>query len=908
MPNSAINADIESEPPHLYSARRTGDEFMSMERLASAYPHALSFPRLAVALLVKGRWKLERLWLSLDAEGEGEALYRFSSGPHQLHYFVISNAYPESEKTDHNTGDKWDILSALCQGEWTPDREAVIRHELSKQRSGRPDYDTLVYARANRSGRLFDHVVESLAAGRQPDGHRLASVGYIARTTSFAGNGLLGMRQFSGYGADHPLNRPYHAQMCGAMLLREFVYDLVDHMASARGGAQAVPLDTGLKRYLGIGNSAASGLVYFVANHPRMMQRWGENLEQALDQVRARSVRKGDREIAAFKTLLDRACRYLAECRCDDNEVFADPEAVRGELAAFAIRIAPLVENDVATDLWSRIDSMARETLGIAAREILNSILLELYEDIQAHFIDRFWVDEELRTAPEMPLGMLRRIIDHTYGWMEGAEPDDHHYFWYRSEDAPGDPRRGIRGRTPGIEHETPLDLSLKVSDLKRAIAEREESGLTGDLLLERPDLHYVVSRIQTLRDAQYAEYRQNYLSRSFNRFIPVRLILSFYGMEKFNTHRPKAVRGAFLQGAPLAQDIARGKDGTWPFPVMPLPHVQPVEAAQPADKAREGQFEGDVARVAKLAENRARRYVDTRGANPVAIKVSPVELLRATQKTLQGLGMSLGPSTEAALLVLQGEMICGEAYQSLVAQIEAGEGLAEKGAPAAFDANGVLTLDAGSAPFITRAPTLADAVAGRALASAEGIAAAAVFDTHGFSALEYLAARTAERGLVSVLAWRGKAEAEPLGRNRIVISGPGEGSPWMIAIPGSRSSRIFSSFAPKTAAHPVTGGWFSPDLLLEQVPQETDMAGLSAVFICARPTEAHAGLFEQLAGQTAGGAKPAAIFAPGALSDAFARAEQEGLDIKRPHFDAIFQLSEGVRVPREKEKLVASE
>ena len=47
-------------------------------------------------------------------------------------------------------------------------------------------------SRANRSVRLFAHVIDSLAAGRQPDREQIEAVGYLMRTTAVYGSGKLG--------------------------------------------------------------------------------------------------------------------------------------------------------------------------------------------------------------------------------------------------------------------------------------------------------------------------------------------------------------------------------------------------------------------------------------------------------------------------------------------------------------------------------------------------------------------------------------------------------------------------------------------------------------------------------------------------------------------------------------------
>jgi hypothetical protein len=200
--------------------------------------------------------------------------------------------------------------ASSAKGEWTAEREAHLRREVPKQRAGFADYDTLIYARGNRSARLFDHVVDSLARGLQPNLDLIAPIGYILRTTAFIGNGQLGTRAWAGFDRDHPLRRPYHAQFCSAFMLREFVFDLVDHMARARN-PDAARLAPPYRRYIGLGNSAATGLAAFVTNHPQFMHRWSLACEEALALAKARPlVAEARRE---FVALLDKAITYHEE-------------------------------------------------------------------------------------------------------------------------------------------------------------------------------------------------------------------------------------------------------------------------------------------------------------------------------------------------------------------------------------------------------------------------------------------------------------------------------------------------------------------------------------------------------------------------------------------------------------------
>ncbi|NED90611.1 hypothetical protein G3I76_62340, partial [Streptomyces sp. SID11233] len=63
------------------------------------------------------------------------------------------------------------------------------RNEMPRLYHGRATAHTLTWCRANRSLRVFAHVVEALAAGRQPDTVALARVGYLMRNIGLDGNG-----------------------------------------------------------------------------------------------------------------------------------------------------------------------------------------------------------------------------------------------------------------------------------------------------------------------------------------------------------------------------------------------------------------------------------------------------------------------------------------------------------------------------------------------------------------------------------------------------------------------------------------------------------------------------------------------------------------------------------------------
>ncbi|HTP97619.1 MAG TPA: hypothetical protein VMK05_17335 [Burkholderiales bacterium] len=748
---------------------RPASAVMSVRHAGAAVANALSFARSALREIVRGRWKIEKPRFDLDAEGRGEVLYRFSDGHWTFHFFLVSLKLDEAQKMDRNWAQAWDAMGVLCEGEWTPEREALLRAEVPKQRAGYADYDTLVYARGNRSARLFDHVVDALAAGRQPDLGRIAQVGYILRTTAFIGNGQLGTRPYAGFAPDHPLRRPYHAQMCSAFLLREYVFDLVDHIARSRN-PRAARLDPAYRRYLGLGNAAATGLVAFIVNHPHLMQRW----MLAHETARARALRRGigPDGAAGFGRLLDRAIRHYRESESERRDLFATASCVAAELERFRAGFTPL---QPAGASGSQLADRAARELGPEAQEVLDALLLELHPDLVAAAVDDFDADERMQTQPAMTVAALRDLLRTHYGWALDGErggwaPDGgttaQKYFWYRSSQAPRDVRRGIRGLAPELESENGMDTVLQARRLADTLAQSDATATTAELLCAHPELRHIVARVQTLAGLDYAELRANWLGPEFSPFEPVRFVLALFGMEKFEAALPKSVRGAFLQGAPIAGDVEQGRDGDWPFPLIPAAGSLAV-TLDPLPAPGQGALRERIAPPVRTT-----------------LRIAPNDLARTLQNALQAHGATLGVAEEAAAMLAFAQA-CGEAaVPSLLRQCRDGLAAGSARVERLRRAAGGCVLDAHGASALLAAPAALD------LACALGGVVVVVGARHA-AMLGQLALRCAERGLLGCAAWRPAAGALAL-----ALAGAGEAGPWFAFAPALDAAR-----APDAAA-----------------------------------------------------------------------------------------------------------
>ncbi|MCG8353935.1 MAG: hypothetical protein MI920_00040 [Kiloniellales bacterium] len=554
---------------------RPPDEVMRLARMGSFYQSRLSFMRSLVRRMQREAWRITRDRFDLDRNGYGTAVYRVATPYGDFSLVAFSHELAPEERSDRVIAEKWDATFALAIGR--PDEAAVerLRANVPRQEAGRCSAQELVLSRANKSVRLFDHVVERLAAGQQPDIAALAEVGYLMRTTAVYGNGKFGL-------ADRPkihdgpvLNGPFQAEMLTVYLIREFTFDLVAHIAAQRSPETAVALAPERKRMLGIGNATGLGMAPFLISHPKLLHRWIAARETAIARVRAVAQAKlAERQ--HFEALLARARHHIGQWHTGDPRFSARIEILRPELAAFA----KWVEAERAGVLagptpWEAVVAKACETLSIEGQELVNSLILEPYPALVDDLESTMCSDEVLNLRPEMTLDGLKALIAERYGWalrFDFAEPAAQHLFWYVSEEKL-EPRLGEREREPGADKEMRIgvarDLRRLYDELAQEVAEHP-TQMVAEFLLRRPGWRHLVRRVQGLADCPYAEIRDNLLDRDCIAIDILRCKLAFFGASKFDPKSDRWLRITMYQGAPPAEALAAPDADDWAFFVVP--------------------------------------------------------------------------------------------------------------------------------------------------------------------------------------------------------------------------------------------------------------------------------------------------------------------------------------------------
>jgi len=555
---------------------RPGHEVMKTSRLAAIQPSRLSGTRAFMNKMIRERWDISNLLFDVDENAEGTVVYSIKAPDQEFSFIGFSRPPSRTARTGRIIGQAWDMMGALIEGPATEAEIETARREIPKLYTGRATAGTLIWCRSNRSMRVFDQTLEALAEGRQPSVADLSKVCYLMRNTGLDGNGTFGTRSFPSLGARHALGGVLEAQLLTAYLMREFSCDLVEHLA-AKKSDKAVRLDPQLRRYIGVGNGSALGLIFFVHKHPRLINGLLAAREGAIAAARALKLDASDARVAKLLDLVRQAIVFrrqdqmVYETFASSADVAADLERVVAALEEFR-RSGTVLGRKADYPL----DILAFEfevEIVPEAYETFLSLLIELVPEEADALLAAVDGPDEFTVSPAETVEDLMALVRDEYRWAldtDMAGPDAYKYVWYKSETAE-EPRRGSREEVPEA-----LDLGLDVcggiqtlfADLGRA----ESSLAVARFLMKHPEHRYMVARIQSLRGQGYHTPRANINAEAFVPIDLVRLMnVGIHGIDKTRDFLSRNLRGVLYHGAPTPDDLRAGYTGTWYYPAEPV-------------------------------------------------------------------------------------------------------------------------------------------------------------------------------------------------------------------------------------------------------------------------------------------------------------------------------------------------
>ena len=533
---------------------------MKLSRLGSFHQSKLSFLR---SFLKEFKdWEYNRNLFDLDENGHGRVVYSFSKKNRTYSLVCFANKISDEERSDRVIATKWDAAFVLHDG--IPSKKDIERLEFNvpKQEVGRLSYKELTLSRANKSVRAFEHVVDNLSNGNQPDKEFLSKVGYLYRTTAVYGSGKFGLADRFRIKNREEINGPFRLEMMLVYLVRQFTFDQVNHIAKNRNPKNFVELDKEISRNLGIGNSTGLGMAPFIVNHPTLLNNWILAREKALKKVREiKNIKKEDFEI--FIDCLKKSLKNITSWNTDS-------EFQKNKIKQLIIDLNKLLTfintfNFQEDHGYNKLYLWVEENLDLECSEYIVSMMLEPYDSIVDPLIQEMSSEEEkfFNIPGERTVLDLRNILEEKYSdilRIDFNKKESNENFWFISKNKE-EPRLANRYHEQGSDLEQPLAIARDINKLYEKISNQKNSLNIGRFLIENNDLRHVVRRAFISEKFPYSEIQDNTIGSNLMPIDMLRLKLSFFGAVKFDPKSDKWLRINMFQGAPLPNELKKFND-----------------------------------------------------------------------------------------------------------------------------------------------------------------------------------------------------------------------------------------------------------------------------------------------------------------------------------------------------------
>ena len=542
---------------------RHPEDVMKLSRLGSFHQSKLSFLRSFIREFKN--WEFNRDIFDLDKDGYGVVVYSVRKNKRIYSLICFSQHINAEERSDRVIATKWDAAFVLHDGVPTKNDIERLKENVPKQEIGRMSNKELALSRANKSVRIFDHVVNSLSSGKQPDVNLLNKVGYLYRTTAVYGSGKFGLADRFRIKDRKEICGPFRLEMMLVYLVRQFTFDQINHISKMKNPNEFVSLDKKIAKNLGIGNSTGLGMAPFIVNHPTLLHQWIYNREKALKEIRSiKDVSK--KEIEHFKFCLEKSKKIIDTWYTDSKYQNKKIKSLKNDLIKFNEYFSSL-KFISKKYLWNEIFLWIDKYLDEECSEYLISMMMEPYDNIIEPLVKNMSSDEEkyFNIPSSRKLIELKKIIETKYKSILNINFNDkksNTFFWFISKNKE-EPRIANRFEEYGSNLEQPLAIARDIKKVYEKISNENLSKTVADFLVDNDELRHVIRRIFISEKFQYSEIQDNTISESLIPIDMLRLKLSFFGAQKFDPRSDKWLRICMYQGAPLVNEI-KNSDDTW--------------------------------------------------------------------------------------------------------------------------------------------------------------------------------------------------------------------------------------------------------------------------------------------------------------------------------------------------------
>jgi len=535
---------------------RDPNMIMRLSRLGSFHQSRLSFLRSFLSEFKN--WDYSRDLFELDKDGYGTAVYSFKKKDRVYSLVCFANKIDDNERSDRVIATKWDAAFTLHDG--IPGKKDIkrLKNEVPKQEVGRLSYKELTLSRANKSVRIFDHVVDRLSNGLQPNLELLEKVGYLYRTTAVYGSGKFGLADRFRIKNREEINGPFRLEMMLVYLVRQFTFDQVNHVAKNRNPKNAVKLDLKICKSLGIGNSTGLGMAPFIVNHPTLLNNWIFCRETALKKIRElKNVAIKDSNL--FKDCIRNSIKNITSWNTESEYQIQKIKFLLRDVRKF-LNFLDTEFNFKSLYPFNTLYLWLEKETCDECIEYIVSIMLEPFGDIVQPLIKQMSSDEEkyFNIPTERTIGDLINILEEKYSnilTIDFDKKENHKKFWFISKNKE-EPRLADRFEEQGSDLEQPLAIARDIKKLYDRSKLLKKSLKIHKFLINNSDLRHVIRRAFIIEKFPYSEIQDNTISENLVPIDMLRLKLSFFGALKFDPRSDKWLRICMFQGAPLPSEL----------------------------------------------------------------------------------------------------------------------------------------------------------------------------------------------------------------------------------------------------------------------------------------------------------------------------------------------------------------
>ena len=538
---------------------------MKLSRLGSFHQSKLSFLR---SFLKEFKdWEYKRDLFELNEHGYGTAVYSFKKKNRVYSLICFANELNEDERSDRVIATKWDTAFTLFDGVPTKHDIERLQNEVPKQEFGRLSFKELALSRANKSVRVFNHVVESLSKGVQPDRELLDKVGYLYRTTAVYGSGKFGLADRFRIKDRKEIYGPFRLEMMLVYLVRQFTFDQVNHVAKNKNPKKAVKLDPEICRNLGIGNSTGLGMAPFIVNHPTLLNNWISARETSLKKIREiKNI--SNEEVELFLDCLKKSIKNITSWNTESEYQITKIKSLLTDLNKFIMHLDKefnFKQDFAFNEMYLHLEKNYCEE----CIEYVVSMMMEPFDDIVTPLIQEMSSEEEkyFNIPTERTVADLKTILENKYSEIlniDFSKKENNLNFWFISKNKE-EPRLANRFDEMGAELEQPLAIARDIKKLYDLLSVSKNSWTIAKFLSTNNELRHVVRRAFIVEKFPYSEIQDNTIGREIMPIDMLRLKLSFFGALKFDPRSDKWLRICMFQGAPLPEQL-KNYDEYWVY------------------------------------------------------------------------------------------------------------------------------------------------------------------------------------------------------------------------------------------------------------------------------------------------------------------------------------------------------